>query len=692
MDSSVETTGNKGKPSALARDIVRDWERYRDERHKWIQQASENNDFFMGKHYSHQEIVDMKLNGMNPVVVDRIKPIILQEVAIFVATRPTFKALPRDDSDPQIAALWSDVLTWVWQQNDGDSVYQQCVTSYFVKGAGYIFVGIDPYADDGSGEVTMKYLPVWDVYPDPASREIDLSDARSIKISRLIPRSSLKFNYPDQMAKAEAAEGTVGSVNDQPVSNPLPDDGTGGFGFSQNDYSFIDENDDLVRIVENYEKIRVPYWKVFDLNFGTVDVISPEEWNPKDAVEGQQYQKIWKIRIRVTSTIGESQVLYRSVLPTDTYPIIPFYLHHNGTPWVQGDVDIMKGMQRSVNKRHSIMIHNAAQMSNFRWIAQRGSIVNKTGWEETGARSGSILEFNQGYEKPEPVYPGQLPAGWFQLEGLEKEAMEYSVGVFSTMMGSNDGAPDTFRGMLAQEEAGQRKIKFKVQHANHALRRMGKVMLDYCQALYKMPKVMRIAGETNDDYKEVYLNQMGMDPITQKPKKFNDISVGKYDIVAYDGTSMPTNRMAILQMNMELYQLGIIDQEEALKKTDVVNKPALIERMGKAQQLEAQVAQLGESIQDIEGLNQTLRRQLQQAMVKNEATNSSLAIKSQLMQTESEQKLVRARMGDSLQQFQRDLAREQGKVKMQGAGAQAMFKAREHILLNQAKDKGAKDD
>jgi len=679
------------KSAALAKKIFAQWESYSSSRANWIKNVAEDNDFFNGKHYTAAEIIEMKLNGMAPVVVERIKPIILQEVAIFVATRPTFKALPRDDADPAIAALWSDILTWIWQRNDGDSKYQQCITNYFSVGAGYLFIGIDPYADDGSGEVTMSSLPVWDVYPDPLSREIDLSDARSIKISRLVPKSTLKFNFPDQVEVVNMAKGSIGPVDDKPLVNPLLNDGTNGYGFSQNDYSYIGNDDESVRVIEDYEKIRVPYWKVFDMERGSVEIYTPEEWDPSYAKKGQHYNKIWRTRVRVTATIDSSTVLYRTVLPTDTYPIIPFYLHHNGTPWVSGDVSLLKGTQRVINKSHSIMIHNASQMSNFRWISQRGSIVDKQEWEETGARAGTILEYTQGFDKPEPIYPGQLPAGWFQLEGLEKDAMEYSVGVFSNMMGSNTGAPDTYRGMLALEEAGQRKIKFKVQHANHALRRLGRVMVDYAQALYKMPKIMRIAGEKNEDYRDIYLNQMGIDPITKEMKKFNDPSIGKYDIVAYDGTSMPTNRMALLQMNMELYQLGIIDQEEALKKTDVVNKDALIERMGKAQQLATQVNQMEDSLKQIEGLNQTLRRQLQQSMVKNDATNAGIAINTQMLQTEMEQKLVRARMSDELGVFQERLALERNKVSAQGASAAAMFKAREHILLNQAKKVGADD-
>jgi regulator of replication initiation timing len=247
--------------------------------------------------------------------------------------------------------------------------------------------------------------------------------------------------------------------------------------------------------------------------------------------------------------------------------------------------------------------------------------------------------------------------------------MEYAVSVFSNMMGSPMDSQETYRGMLALEEAGMRKIKHKVQHANHSLRRLGRVLMHYAQALYTMPKVMRIAGETNEDYKEIYLNQIGQDPITGRMKKFNDIGIGQYDIVVYDGTSMPTNRMALLNLYMELYQMGIIDKAEVLKKTDIPNRKAVMERMGEVQQLGAQVNSLGEQIKDIDGLNTTLRRQNQQLQIKIASMEGSMAIKDEVRQTQSQQRLMQARMADRLQILDKEAKLAVREVRVSGAEA-----------------------
>jgi len=664
-------------------------EAYKSQRTPWAKEVAQDEDFYMGKHWTANELYQMRLKGMAPLKIDQISPLIQQEIAVFTSKRPSFRAIPKEDGDVKIAALWSDVIEYIWQQSNGDVEFQQCIEDYFVKGVGYLMVQIDPYADDGRGEVRLIRVPIWDVYPDPNSRKIDLSDARHIFISRIIPKSSLAFNYPDKRGMIYGTANEVGSMIDKEDGNAMPDDNTSGYGFSQADYQYMDPNDDNTRVLEDYEKIKVPYWKIMDPQTGMINVVRGDQYDPKIQLPmGSRAIKIWRTRVRVTAYVGQpgaSRTLYRFILPTDTYPIVPFFLHHNDSPFVQGDVSKAKDMQRERNKRRSIMIHNATLQGNFRVLGQKGAFYDKKKWEETGTRAGEILEYHQGFERPEALQTGQLPAGFFQLEQEVKGDIEYALNVFAPMMGSPADAPETYRGLLALEEAGARKLKFKAQHANAALRVLGHVTFQYAQALYKFPKIMRIAGENNMDYKDIYINQLQRDNIVGGMRKVNDVSIGKYDIVVVDATTMPTNRMALLNLYLEMHAQGIIDKIEVLKKTDVVDREGVIERMGEMQQLSAQVAALGEEVKDLSGLNQTLRRELQQREVQIVALKGSEGVKDELRQTQMEQRLTRARLADSLKVFNDELELEKKKLKVQGMGAAQNFQAKSIAALATAK-------
>jgi hypothetical protein len=638
-----------GKHNAVA---TRSWQIFRDyeaQRSTWVKEAAENEDFFMGRQWTTREIQQLQERGMAPLVVNRTHPVIMQEVAILCAKKPSFRFFGREDGDTAMASMWSDAAAWVWDQSSGDIQYKQAVQDMFVTGAGYLQAYIDAYADDGNGEVRFRSVPVWDVYPDPNSRELDLSDARAIIVSRVIDKDQLNHLYPDKKAKIKKADEENGTSADRPAVNPMTDL-SGGTNSSDYDYRGTNMQDSKARVIELYEKVKVPFYKIID-PMGGEDMVIPAEQLREDMIAPQSdYYTIWRDRIRLTITVGESTVLFKGMMPTSQYPIVPLYLHHHRNPYPSGDVALIKGMQREINKRRSIMIHNATLAGNYRLLAEKGQIVNKEEFKRSGSQPGFVLEWQQtgSGQAPREMLPQQLPNAWIQLEGEAKQDLEYTLSVFAHMMGSSQEAPETYRGLLALEEAGQNKIKHKSSHARQALRQLGRVIFDFMRYVYTEPKLMRISGEDNEDYRELWLNHFQPDEQTGQIKMVNDTQVGEYDLVVVDGSSMPTNRMALLELYMQLMQLGVVDREEVLKKTDVVNKNAVIQRMSEISQLSAQLQQAEETIKNLEGLNQTMRRQLQQSEVNQEIIKGQVAVDRSTSETAIQQRLIQQRMSDEL--------------------------------------------
>lgn len=621
---------------------------YQSERETWAKEAANDEDFFSGRQWTKSEIKQLKKRGMAPIVVNRTLPVIMQEVSILTAKRPSFRYYARDDSDTQIASMWSDVAAYIWDQSRGDVQWQQSVLDMFKTGAGYLQVYIDSYADDGRGEVYFKSLPVYDVYADPNAREIDLSDARSIIVSRVVTKDSLKFAYPDLARQIGRATPEHGPITDRPDSNPR----TEGAGIQASDYDFMSSLGDgeKTRIYEMYEKVRIPYYKIMSPLTGSVRTVPADTVEESLIPDTEEVVTVYRTQIRLTVTAGNNVTLYQGMLPTRHYPIIPLFLHHERNPFPRGDVSVIKGMQQEINKRRSIMIHNATLAGNYRVLAEEGQIANESEFEESGSTPGFILKWrNTGSNQPpREMLPQTLPNAFIQLESEAKQDLEYAVSVFGHMMGSNQDAPETYRGLLALEEAGQQKIRHKALHANLALKHLGRVVYDFARYTYQEPKLIRITGEDNEDYRDLWLNKPTLDPVTGEPKMVNSVSVGDHDLVVVDGSSMPTNRMALLNLYLEMFQLGIVDKTEVLKKTDVVNKEAVLERMGEIAQLTGQVEQLGEALKNEQGLNQTMRRQLQQSEINQEVQKGSEQIREEVQETEMAQKLQRARMQDEL--------------------------------------------
>ena len=636
----------KGKAQRIYT-IFKDYETLRTD---WALEAANDEDFFFGNQWTQSQIYDLGEKGMAPLVVNRTMPVIMQEVSMFTAKRPTFRALPRDDSDVSKAGFWTDVFDYIWYISNGDSEFQQCIRDYFVMGLGYMCAFINPMADDGRGEVQVESVPVWDVYPDPNCRKIDFSDARSICVSRRIDVDSLLRMYPHERRQILKADAEMGSNSDRPGGNP----GIVGQYLTPDMYDYVSaysgSQGRKLRTIDCYEKILEPYIRIYYLSNGNVQEIPAEKWNTAlESNPGLVVEKFYKTRVKLTQTLGSSVVLHELVLPCEDYPIVPFVLHHARTPFPIGDVAVIKGMQIEINKRRSIMIHNASLSGNSRFMAEEGAIKNEADFERRGARAGYLLKYRKGYEKPEQLHPAALPNAFIQLEGEAKQDLEYAVSVFAHMMGSSADAPETYRALLALEEAGQKKIHHKALHARHSLRILGKVVLQLSQAVYQRPKLMRIVGEDNVEMKTIWMNKLQLDPLTGEMQTINDARVGKFDIVVSDSTSMPTNRMALLNLYLEMFQLGIIDRTEVIKKTDVRDRDGLLERMGEIQQLQGELNASYEENKNLAGLNQTLRRQSQQLEIHLGAQKGLETTRDQVRQTTMEQRLARARVGDALQ-------------------------------------------
>lgn len=642
-------------------------------REPWARDTAQEEDFFLGDQWTKRQIFELGEKGMAPLVINRTMPVIQQEISMLTARPPQFRALPRDDSDVKMAAMWSDILSYVTYISDGEIEIQQAARDYCVMGAAYLQVYVDHLADDGRGEVKYHSLPIWDVWVDPMSRKLDLSDARAIIVSRQIAEDALIFMYPEKkdfIRKAASSE--AGNQFGRPQVNPAQSSS----GVRMDSYEYYPSHlgsSRTVRLIECYEKIMIPYIRVSHLRTGQVVSMPADQWNgvldsPAFHVEG-----FYRNRIRLTQTIGSTDLLHEVILPTGHYPIIPFFMHHTRTPFPKGDVAVIKGLQQEINKRRSVNIHNAMLAGNFKISAEDGSIANEEDYNTKGTQPGFIFKHRKGFNPPVPWYPQALPNAWFQMESEGKADIEYALGVFAYMMGSNADAPETYRGLLALEEAGQRKMQLKSRNFNAGIKKLGLVVMDYCQALYTRPKLIRITGEDRQEIRDIWINKATVDVQSGELKTENSISVGRYDLVVAEGATMPTNRMALLNLYLDMFQIGIVDVEEVLKKTDIVDREGLLQRLGEIQRMRGELESVQNENKSLVGLNQTLRRQGQQLEIHLGAQRGLETMRDEVRQTQGEQRLARARMGDAVQNLIANLKVQEKKVMLDGRDVVGRF-------------------
>ena len=336
--------------------------------------------------------------------------------------------------------------------------------------------------------------------------------------------------------------------------------------------------------------------------------------------------KFYKKMVKLTCIVGD-QLIKEQDLPTDNYPIIPFTYKWTGTPFPMSAVSPLVGKQREINKAHQLMVHNASLGSSLRWMYEEGAVDTEY-WEKYSSAPGALLPVNSGYESPTPVQPMQLSNAFAHIVENGKVEMEYLAGIFAQSMGDTSSQHDTYRGMLAMDEYGTRRVKqWMKSNIEPSLVQLGKVVRDYSQAVYKAHKVFRLVqpNSLQDEGKEVEINVPIYNDMGEAVSKFMDYESAKFDVKIVAGSTLPVNRWAYLGELKELLKLGVVDDIAVLAETDVRHKDKIAERKSLYSQLQGQISQLQEQVKDQDGLNQTLKRQLIQS-----------GIKAKVMQVENE--------------------------------------------------------
>ena len=660
------STSGKGA-KLLVDETLTLFEAYRQRRELWAQHAKEDREFRLGKQWTDEQTATLEARGQAPLVVNRIHPAVETAKAMITANRPAFRASPREDSDRKVANVISNLLAYIYDISDGRACIRQAVDDYYVTGVGYLQVFQDPYADMGKGEVKFKDLDPMDVYVDPNSRDRFFDDAENIIVSRLFTKEQANALFPGYEKKLKNA---LGNYDDKyPVTDRVGDGGVtfpeDVGNMAEVDYirgyeRYYKTKVNKFRTYEEFSKkeelldedvylekyIMRPAWVVegkvvtdkeaaqglirqfseqamqnhqrnlvqmqnkgYDIE--TVPLPKPpkiEEVTYADLIKQGMIQvvEVEVERIKQCVIMGD-KLLYSRVLPTDTYPIVPFMNIHTRTPYPTSDVRMVKGLQEYINKTRSLIVAHATTSTNTKILVPEGS-VDMADFENKWAQPGVAIPYDPTDGPPVPVQPTPLPTALYQNETTAKNDIDHQLGIYEMMQGNTAAAPQTYKATISLDEFGQRKIKSKLADIESGLVRLGKVAITMAQELYTVQKTFRIVNP-NNSMSEYVINKKLVDDKTNEVKLINDITIGKYDLAVVAGSTLPSNRYAELEFYVDAYSKGLIDRQEVLKKTEVFDIEGVMQRMDIIEKLQGQLKQAGEQIKKLEGDMQTRDRE-----------------------------------------------------------------------------------
>ena len=712
------TAKKKLTGKALVDETLDLWKKYGSKRDAWAEHAKEDKEFRLGRQWTEEQENILLARGQAPIVVNRVHPAVEAAKSMMSANRPSFRVAPREDSDNKVAQVLSSMLAYMYDISDGRTVVRQMIDDYYVMGLGYIHVYQDPMMDMGKGEVCIHDIDPLDVYVDPNSRDKFFSDAENIIVSRLFTREQAANLYPMYDRAIKNADNSTGDYDhDRPetgrandLSTHFPED----VGRTDNteylrgyeryykvvvdryrlyeiwskkehlldeekfaEYSqrrawvingqIISDEAQAKQLLSQLEEQRQQYEVQMQTQMNSMGLegqaeipVSPQKAEVEEVTFGELIQRqliqmvtVQVKRVHMCVIMGDKH-LYSRELPIEDYPVVPFMSLHTRTPYPQSDVRMIKGLQEYINKMRSLIVAHATTSTNTKILVPEGS-VDMSEFEQKWAQPGVAIPYDPTDGAPMPVQPSPLPNELYNGEQVAKQDIDHQLGLYEMMMGNSAAAPQTYKATISLDEFGQRKIKSKLADIEAGLTRVGQVAIPLMQQLYTQEKIFRVI-QPNNSLSEYVINKKLIDDKTDEIITFNDITIGKYDVIYLAGSTLPSNRYAELEFYMDAYQKGLIDRIEVLKKTEVFDMEGVLQRTDQIGQLQAQLQQSVEEIKKLKGDLQTRDRESVNLRKKVEVEK----FKNELDQVSNKAKaagsVYEKRLDDNMSVIKRDIA------------------------------------
>jgi len=358
-------------------------------------------------------------------------------------------------------------------------------------------------------------------------------------------------------------------------------------------------------------------------------------------------------QIKQVVSVGDTE-LFNVVLPIEEYPIIPFMNGFNRNPFPLSDVRLVKGLQEYINKIRSLIVAHASSSTNVKLLIPRGSMDKAHLEAEWGKAGTAVIEFDPELGQPIVAGPVPLPNELYKNEADAKADIERILGIYALMQGDQGAAPQTFKGTVALDEFGQRRIKSKKDDVEECINQLAKVVVGLVQYVYTGQKVMRLMQPNNRPI-EIPINSPMYDSVGNEIGKINDITVGKYDVIVLSGSTLPSNRFARFEYYMQLYQAGLIDQLEVLKQTDVADMEGVLERAGQMQKMQQQMQMQAEEIKKLRGDLQTAQRESLHDRKRVEVKEFEKKLAKAEAKVEMASQLYKNRLADELKMAKQDI-------------------------------------
>ncbi len=465
-------------------------------------------------------------------------------VPIMTDSNPTIMIAPEEPSDTATSEAIGQCVKKILVNNRFQGKTTVTVRNALKYGTGFMKVWWNGEACRGKGDVEISVIDPRHIFPAPGALEIQ--EASYVIYATNVPINYIEAMWPEAKGKIKAGVWEEDLNVDKSITSQSGSSSSSGV---TGPIQSTDSTGTAAGSSSSQASGPSPHTGTMDRSKLATLI---EMWHRKDG-------KVW-------CSVAANRVLLRdepSPFKHEKYPFAK--LVDYAIPscfWGMGELQQLEKLQEYINKRRGQTQDILKICASPPLIADSNSGINP---KAMVARPGTIIYKNQGTDV-HWLQPPNLPAAMFDVQQLDKQDFDAVSGIFDVTQGRKPAGIEAASAIVELQEAAQTRIRLKVRNLETFIQEIGELIVPTMQQFYGPDRVVRLVGGDPKQPEYIVINKQVVDK-TGKVVKVNDVSAGYYDIEVGVGSTMPVNKSRYYKQMVEMFQLGIVDDQAVIESS-----------------------------------------------------------------------------------------------------------------------------
>lgn len=489
------------------------------------EQIKKNNSMLMGDQWDDKEKEQLQREGRPTLVLNMELPLVMQLTGLQATNPRSWKVKPIDQySDIKVADILTRVLDQISVDNDLDFIDEDVFNNGVVGKYGWYYVDMD-YEKEVEGRIRIQNIDNMSIMLDPDARSPYQTDWGYLLRRAWLSKEDIKLMFPGKTKDDDFLENKDDSFYERlkdRIKRFLRKDT-----LNLQDYS----HNGKYLVVEKWMRNKRREKTLTDPETGDV-YKAPSDQLSIDLYVAQGFEFndriVFSVDLQTVFPFALKLLGEGSLEGHYHYPFSLFVPMQFGMPIIDAIsyTEPLHGPQEEKNRDRSIISDAIQRSVTSGLILPAGENRLKEELVDGGSdpafyatrdtSAGNIFQLSQGF-----------PAGLQHKTNANEVDLQRISAQPLAMHGAAESSEESGKLFSARVRQGTISLSTIFGAQTRARRMLGRIVIEFIQAYYTEPRLLRILGKEEGDKDEMIGINMP-DPMNQKI--LNDVSIGRYDI------------------------------------------------------------------------------------------------------------------------------------------------------------------